>query len=104
MTQTEVINMLNDQMVIRNQDQYGHKIYEWDMWFQGNYIGTIIKKGFTYWVDDLSNVHPEFSLQAAILRFVEIAVDTTEVEVIVNPVATEAPEATIFNFVKGLLK
>ena len=95
MTQIEI---LRDQLVSRTKDEHGNRIKEWDVWYEGQYLGTIIKIGFTYWDDATKYPKAHFSLVAALENYLDLISDEPVVELLVP---TEVPEKTIWNFLKG---
>lgn len=66
----DIINKLNNELVTRGQ---GNKA-EYDVWYEGHYLGTIVRVGLTY-AEYKENQHfkyhgHELCFQAALLRFV----------------------------------
>lgn len=68
-SQLSLINALNDQLITRGT---GNKA-EYDVWYEGHYLGTIVRVGLTYAEykeDQHFKYHGhELCLQAALLRF-----------------------------------
>ncbi|QPI13851.1 hypothetical protein MYO4S_00095 [Serratia phage 4S] len=96
----KVIELLTDQLVRRNVTEDGQRVDEYDVWYQGAYLGTIEKHGLIYHTDILVDLPGHMSLQAALLEYEQLALESNGLEAVVF-VPEELPEHTIINFFKG---
>lgn len=96
-----IINLLRDQLVSRELNEKNERIQEFDVWFEGTYLGTITKTKEQY-VNTLNRT-VRYSLVGALLEFIDEARESQGPSAIFM-VPDEKPESTIFKVLRDMIK